>query len=440
MAQSATAFVTLTLLALTLLTFALRYLFNVVLANNLPPETYGDLMLALRFLGIAASVALLGTASSSKRFLAKYIQLNKHSQVASFMRWNTRIVSHTFLASVVIAVLASVTMLYLHFSKIRDINEYHFIIYMIWITPLAGIGTLAGSYLLCSDRPIASYVIPYSLRYFLLIVVFAMLFFLAEEQPSNVSIAGIIGSAWIVVVVLELAFIYFKVPELLAHFRWRTVVQDGESEKQWLRVSQRLIVNSLIFLILSSLDLIIIEIAASSEAEVGYYAAVMSIVGLLWLLPGNTLAPFSTAVSSLIDSAQGKAELQRLINGATRVNAIAGGLIAALIIVFADLLLGHFGEAYLVARPTLVIACLTALLGMVTSTAPTVLAYSNEEQALLRITLTEFAALIVLGLPLAYVWGMFGVAVATLLCVALRAGMTIYRVRTIHGLRPIGLV
>ncbi len=67
----------LVLLLLTFATYGLKYVVNLLFAKNMPPEVYGDLSLALRLLAIAAALTLLGTGTSAKRFLAKYLQTDR---------------------------------------------------------------------------------------------------------------------------------------------------------------------------------------------------------------------------------------------------------------------------------------------------------------------------------------------------------------------------
>jgi O-antigen/teichoic acid export membrane protein len=76
----------LVLLILTFATYGLKYVVNLLLAKNMPPEVYGDLSLALRLLAIAAALTLLGTGTSAKRFLARFLVPINRTVVASVVQ------------------------------------------------------------------------------------------------------------------------------------------------------------------------------------------------------------------------------------------------------------------------------------------------------------------------------------------------------------------
>ena len=147
----------LVLLILSFLTYGLKYVVNLVFAKNMPAEVYGDLSLALRLLAIAAALTLLGTGTSAKRFLAKYLQTNRHADSASYLHWNMRLVARAYILVWVGALVAGALMFHLHLFGLRDIESYHLAVYMLWIAPLVATGTLLAAFLLCDDLPVSSY-------------------------------------------------------------------------------------------------------------------------------------------------------------------------------------------------------------------------------------------------------------------------------------------
>lgn len=148
----------------------------------------------------------------------------------------------------------------------------------------------------------------------------------------------------------------------------------------------------------------------------------------------------STGSRYAIESDRGREQLQGLVSRAVAINFAAGLLTTVVIVLLARTLLSHFGSEYVQAEPALLIVAATALLGMATRAAPLLLAYSDQEKALLNITIVEFATLLVPGFLLAPLYGMVGVALATFASVVVKAALATARVRKRFGLRPLAII
>lgn len=436
--RSAETELSLALFALALGAFGLKYFLNLILARNLPPEIYGDLALAFRVLGITAVVALLGTGTSAKRFLGKYLRSDESANVSGFLRWNTRLVARSFALCVALGVVSLLVMTGLHAFGLKDIDSYHLTAHMLWVAPAAACVLLLASYLLCVEHPVASEasrLLPVALQ----VGLFGAAIWIVGSLSSNVLIAVILLVAASISVLAQIIYIYARAPGLLDEFRLARVRPSRAQEREWMRVSVRLSANQIFFLILGSLDILILEIAPVNEAYVGYYGATLTIVNFVWLIPEGTVKPMTAKISTLIATAAGRVELQQHLNRALAMNLIVGSVIATAIIVLSSTLLSHFGPGYVAARPALIIAVCGALLGIMARPAAVVLAYSDLETDLLKLSIVELVILLVCGALLVIPFGMEGVATALVVSIVVKAALAGSIVRRHFGLKPFGI-
>ena len=437
--SSSTA-VGLVVLGMSLAYYLLQYLTNLVLTNHLSAEKYGDLSVALNVLGVLAALALLGTGASAKRFLAKYLQQRDTDHVSDFLRWNTALVSRSFLLCLSVGVVSSVLMVNLHLFEIWHIESYHLAVYMPWLAPIAAAGVLLGSYLQCSDHVVLSYSLTYTLKYLMLAVLFFLVLNVMGAPQTNLLIVGILFSALVAIPMAEILYARTREPLLIKYLRIPRGAWNMEQTREWWHVSRWLIATQMILLLTTSLDLLILETVSGRDAEVGYYGAALTIANLLWILPDGPLRPVQHRISTLLTTDRGRPELQRLLNRAVAINAVTGILTLGVIVLFANHLLSHFGPDYVAAHNTLMVVAFTALLGMISSSAIMLLAYAEQEKALMKFNILELSVLLVLGFPLAHQFGMIGVAVATLVAVLLKNVFATIHVRRNLGLRPVGIV
>lgn len=428
------------LLAVALATFGLRYAFNLILAQNLSPAGYGNLVFALRILGLVTALSLLGTATSSTRFLSKYLKCHTHDSVHGFLRWNTRIVMRPFLASVAVGGIVCISMFCLDLIESRSIESYHLSVYMLWIAPLFAVGLLLGAYLLCADRPVASALLSQLLPLGLQVALFATLLVALYAKPTKLLIVGVLAASSLVVAIVQLVYIRARTPILLRNlwpFGKRPVFPE---QPEWLRASLWLILGQTFFQLATLVDVMLLELAPGREKELGYYGAVLAIINVLLIVPKATLTPLAAKISSLLETPEDRRELQGELNRAVRINTLLGLGLAALILWFSRALLSSFGPGYEAALPALVIAVAAAFLSILGRAPIAVIARSDMERRLLVVSGVDFAVLLVVGAVLVGPFGMTGVAVALLCSTVTRITIAVVSVRRRYELKTLGIV
>jgi len=434
------ATLSLLLFALALATFSLSYGFNLIFARNLTPDDYGSLVFALRVLGLVAAFSLLGTATSSTRFLAKYLQYNRRDSIEGFLRWNTRIVIWPFLLSVAVGVVACVTMFCLDYFDSRSIDSYHLSVYMLWIAPLFAVSLLLGAYLLCANRPVVSMLLSQLLPLGLQVAMFSVLLFVLYADPTKLLIVGVLAASALAVAILELACLRAGTSiqlKSLWPFRKRKALPK---EPEWFRASLWLIFGQSFFLFTTLVDVTLLELAPGREKELGYYGAVLTIVGVLYLVPQATLKPLAGKISSLLETPETRRELQGELSRATGTNALLAAVLVGGIVGFSKDLLASFGPGYTVAQPTLFIVVAAAFLTVLGRVPIAVITRSDMEKRFLVVAASDLAVLIVAGAFLVGPFGMLGVAVALLSSSVVRIAVAVFSVRKRYGLKPLGLL
>lgn len=426
------------LLILSLLTYLLKYILNVFFAKNLEPHLYGDVIIAFKALNVFSILTLAGTTASAKRFLALYIKTENTTKVSNYLRWNLRLVTYTFSLSLGIALIFWCLIFIFDWLGIKDLGSYHLFVYILLGTPLLALILLLSGYLACNQHIVIAYICRNLMKYVLLIICLSIAVFLFDSALDYVSISIIFFSAFVVLIIIEAFLLINKASPI---FRiYLSERRDAKSEQEWLRTSLRLIISNFMFLIICILDLAIVEIFSSQEADVGFYSAILAITGILWVLPGGVFQLMKPSVSSLISSTEGKIKLQKQL-GVSNLLLLTTILIVAYgIVVYSRTLLLHFGTAYLVAEPALLIVIVGCCVGVFSQPSTVLLIYSGHEKTLVNINFIEMGLLVLLGIPLTILYGIEGIAIAFITAVTVKTVMNTYYAKIKTGLKPLTII
>ena len=424
------------LLYLTILGFLLKFVFNIFLAKHLTADVYGDYNLALKILALLVSVSLFGTNVSAKRFLAKYLQVHKKSMATNYIVWNINLIRKTFSITLILALLSFALMVLLHFLGVQEINQYHLAIYMLWISPFAAIATLLETYLLCNNHILLPTFFADILRYIILLVVFIVCTQFFVHTLDNLTIVIILCISYVLLSLFILLSTNHKILLMLKSGlkTWR-VSQNTDTD--WYQTSLRMITNNIIFTVASVMDLLIVEVFSSSRLHVGYYAAVLTIVSIINLIPSNLYQELKSKISQLSESRAGLIKLQTYVDNA---NAFVFLIITALgltIIFFSKTLLLYFGPGYLYAYSALIILTIGTCFATMSGIARLLLVYTGFERLVLILNTVEVASLFMLVIPATYFFDITGTAASTAFILCIKPLVSVYFVRKKLGLRSV---
>ena len=400
------------LFSIAVMGYLLKYVLNVFLARHLSVAVYGDLQVALRILNILVGFTLFGTNVSSQRFLANYLRENKEAFAEDYIAWNMKLIGMTFVISFVVALIAIGLMTLLHVFHVKDINQYHLAVYMFWLAPFAAICVLLSSFLLSSNEVYFSAMLD-QLKYGIEIILFIILVLLLDTTiNNNTTIIGTLMLTFIILAVLGILLmdsgVLLTIKSALPKI-WRMSV----TQTAWFAPSRTFIANNVIFMVTCALDLLILGLIVPNKDDVGYYAAALTICGIIWVAPMNLYRRLKPKISSLIKSREGIIKLQSKLDKLNQIIISIIGVTSIVIIYFSTSLLSQFGTGYTAARVPLIILTLGNFVRGSTKSASLILVYSGFENLLLNQSIIEIILLCCLGSLATYLFGILGMAVVT---------------------------
>ncbi|WP_188668233.1 lipopolysaccharide biosynthesis protein [Legionella impletisoli] len=415
------------LFLLGLVGYVIKYGLNVFLARNLEVHLYGDFSVAIKFLNILISLILFGTNVSSQRFLSNYLRTDATEVAKHYIAWNLKLIWITSLLCIFIAFFSNSMILLLDYLGIHDYDDYHLAVFIFWIAPIAAFVKLISNYFLSAEQVYFSVAISSIFSYFIQFVIFAIAVLFLGTTLDNVSLTiGLFVSFLILAILSTLTLnenILFMMRGAIKQLKKIDVYH-----KEWLPKSASFISTAMIFLIISIIDLIIVEVFATSEKEVGHYAAALSITGVLWL-PNNLYQAVKPHMVSLLKTPEGSRLLQHKLDTTNIAVASIFIVLTSIIIYFSSSLLSHFGPSYDAAQNCVIILSVGICLSSLINFSNILLLYKGYERFNFRLNIAELLALCLFVPPATIYFGISGTAMATIIIIIIRNGISTYLVR-----------
>jgi O-antigen/teichoic acid export membrane protein len=413
------------LLFLGIFSYLIRYFFNAIISQYLTPEYYGDFAITIRSVAIISLVLLLGTNISSVKYLSTYFDSNNSANINHFLKWNLKLVFKTFLASFVCFILFYSLLIVIHQINLKNFASYHYSLYALWLAPFSALYILLASYLLSYKwNNLALFFNKIAMNALLVLFLFVTVFFL------NISIQfyHILLFLFITFCVIIAVELYLVNRVLLRHNIKLTkddIKIDPKTKREWLFDSFRLTSVQLIFNLVCFADLLIIELIHPNEHATGYYAAMLVIGNILWVVPSSVTSFMAPRITPLIEKEK-YTELQDVINTTNYVNLPILIITLLVMIIFADFFLSLFGASYSQVQIPLIILCVGYFFGAISLSNARILIFLDSKK-ILFINILELVILILVSIVLTYLWGILGMSIAVLLSAAIKA-IIMYRI------------
>jgi O-antigen/teichoic acid export membrane protein len=259
-----------------------------------------------------------------------------------------------------------------------------------------------------------------------------------DPELNNLSIIFVLFLSFILIIMISTLSIS---EEILILFRqgFKHIVGTSLSQKEWLKTSSSLIANNIVFTVSCTLDLFAVELFAANQTHVGYYAAALSIVSILWLIPTNAYQGLKYRLAVLF-AKDNREELQYRLN---RINAIVFIVVIILILLiafFAKSILSYFGPGYVKAEQELIILSIASGIACIGHVAPVLLVFAGYENKVLKWSSIELLLMLILAFPATYYFDILGTAVATAAVMLIKPIATVLIARKKLGLRPISIL
>lgn len=416
--------------------FLVQFFLNMFLTHHLGIRLYGDYSLAIQLLGVFVSVSLLGTDIGSQCFVVKYLQSNKSSKAEEYISWNLKLVGVSFLIIRLVAAIALILMLGLHFLGIRDIHQYNIIFYVLWITPLAASFKLFSSFLIIGDLVFTMMILSKVLIYVLELLFFFIVINFFSVHTDYVMIVAVLAVSNFLLAVITYYFLNIDFVHMirlgLNQFKITHIVHPS-----WAKQSMRLILSNLTYLLICSADLFIVKLFSSNMDHVGQYSVDLTITSFVWLISGNLYQGLKPTMSYELGSAQGRFQLQHKLDQINKIVFTLITVVCFLIMCFSKQLLLLFGEKYLQGQSALLYLTVGTWFASITQIANFVLIYANLEGLAVTISVIELVVILITTIPATYWFGMDGTAISLSIILAVANLTSIYFVKRKLGIRAI---
>lgn len=420
--------------------YFILYALNIFLANHMAPSLYGDYSLAFRLLNLSAVLLLLGTNVLSNKFLSRYLKKGDSTSALRYVSWNLNFITKPIYTIILASCIFFCVIWILHCFNIKDFASYHLTLYILWISPLAGLSVLLSNYLLSNNNVlISSFFMEVGLN-LILFIIFAVSILLLNHNITMSTITIVLFIVFLLIGSIQL-FIAKRYLPILNTINLKKLKNDEISDNlEWQKVAYHYIANTTIYYFICFADLWLVELFHPSEHAVAHYAAIIVISTFLITLSGSIFYFIKPEISHLIEKKDSQKKLQRLVTIGSLFNASIIIVSLTGIIAFNQTLLSHFGPDYTNASTALIILVLGyAFRAIVANPCMPLLTFGGHERTLATSAILEAVTLVILGLILTYYYGIVGTSMATAIALVVKALIFYITVRKKMAIKPFGL-
>lgn len=418
-------FTSIILSLLALVAYGAKYGFNAMLTHLLPAGMYSDVILGLNFLSLFANLLPLGYATSSKRFLAKYITLQQPRQAASFIRYSVKMLIKTSIVFLFFLGLLTVLFFYLPVFQTTKFSYYHLVFYLLFLTPFYGLTVLLASFLQCHRNLFSFFVLVFPRRYMIFIII---LFISNAVYHVFFTYEIIFFISLITFFILTLSAIgafLVRFPSDIYKLAFHRGIISKSKQHLWRKTSDRFILAQVIFYCITVIDLFVAKILVVDSSQIDQYAALLALTDVTWYTAVAIYAYIAPRISLYIHKQKIKdpQQLKTKINQSNLVNLSAMLIFLIIAIFFGKNLIESFGGHYYNATSYTILFILLVgnIIGAFSRSAITILSYSGNERWLLIVGSSELLLLVTLCFLLTYWLGIIGTAIATSLVIILKS-------------------
>ena len=427
-----------TLLILGISSYFLGYFFNAFISRCMTPELYGDFSIMFRSIAVISLFLLLGTNISSVKYLSIYFDSGTTDNINSFMRWNLKLIFKTFAICFILFILFYLVLVFLHVITVKNFYTYHYSVYALWLAPFSAFCMLLSSYLLGNKLNCLSFFFNKMAVYFFLIIFLLVFVFIFELSMQFYHILLFLLIIFLLIIIIELILLNKVFKEHNVNIKLKKYKFESENSRKWFTDSLRLTPVQMIYTLLCFIDLLIIEWIHPSEQATGYYAAMFTIVNILWVVPGSVTLFLAPRVTPLIERKNYK-ELQIIVNVANYINLPILILILFSIIYFSNFLLAFFGSGYASAQiPLIVLSIAYFFIGISLSSARVLIFLDSK--AILFINALELIFIISISPVLTYYFGILGMSFAVLIATVFKVVMIYLACRKRLPIKPFSFI
>lgn len=208
----------------------------------------------------------------------------------------------------------------------------------------------------------------------------------------------------------------FSSTHVLLSFKKESYAQNkplSYTTKEILKVSSPMAVSAMAYFVMQSIDVIILAIYEGFD-KLAYYSVSVKLATLIALALLSVNIVVAPKIAELYEKKK-KKEMQRIIKKSTRIIFIISVITLLFLVLFSEIILGLFGQNYLVAKQALIILIFGQFFNSISGPGAIYLNMTKRQGVLNRILLTGLIINIASNFYLIPNYGISGAAIATLI-------------------------
>lgn len=402
--------------------YFLNYFLNMVLARLLHPAAYGDYSAAIAILQFCIIFVLLGSDAVVIKQLPPLIKKKRWGEAKGYLIENQRLIFITglFMFSLGIIIAGSLLLLQ-HTNVVRHFEQFHPVIFFIWMIPFIAIMTFFSRLLRGLQKIFMSFVQSNNFIYIFIIffILIAAWVFRGRLDIYHALFAYVF--AVFLLIIVQFITVFFSLPK---EIKTTTPVYPRGN---WIRTSLELLLANFLLSNLTSLFLILLEIFGRSEEQVGVFSAILVVSNVLWIIYNITLAIVAVSIS-LLTQRRDRNQLQKVTNLANLTMMVVASLLVTNVVIFGKKLLSHFNPIFVSGYSDLIIATIGVFFVVSFGMVFPLLQYTGKQRVLIKNLVILFFPMIVGGSVLIYYFDLRGVAIALMLSeiiITISCGMSV---------------
>jgi O-antigen/teichoic acid export membrane protein len=382
--------------------FIVNYLLNIILARHLSAASYGDFSVVIRVVTLCATIGLFGVNVSVVRFLPAYLSQAKATFAHGLLRWNLRIVSIVTLSITLLGAILATTLVIMDKLGYTELNNYHPVVFAFWLIPLYVYTLFFGKVLQSDAQPKLSLTtINIGSTALEIIFIFVAMFF--YKTLSIYFILFMVGMAHMLIILFQLWATYRTTYHKVNQHK-----PEYES-KQWLTYSIEMLANNIILYLGISINLVMLEILGKREEDVGIFAAILTIQGIVFLINRGINTIVLPKISANIGDISA---LQKVLNKSNLMQLLISLPVMILVLVYSKNILAMFNPQFTTATLSLDISMVTAFISLLFSFCGSLLLYSGFEKVEIKINIAFVAISVAFNFILIPKYQLLGAAIA----------------------------
>lgn len=391
--------------------YILGFLMNFILARLFGPKIVGQYSLVKTTVDLVVIFTVFGLNNGIVKYASRYINNNEENKLFEVLKIS-------FIYAGLFSVLGSVIIfVFRGFIANKIFNDNELVIalsYGAWLViPFTLRRIFSGIYR--SYKDLKDYIIPVEVYRRFAIVIFLLILYILEFKH----ISYVIGS-FLLIEISNLSYLAKNIKNIGLNFKKIFAFELKNKEKsiknQVLSYSSMVILIHFMHLILNKIDRVMLGIFSTSEV-VGVYNTAASVTILLTFFLSSSNMIFSPIISELY-SKNKLNMLQSLYSTITKWLIILTVPIMINIYFFSEIIMGFFGEEYLIGASTLFILGLGQLINTAVGANGYIMNMCGFEKLLLINDIFMAIINIILNVVMIPKYGMLGAAIATAISIA----------------------